>query len=168
MGLRKYPKRNALFGVHWSKWPWPSLVVQSMWRHFVPKPMDADSQYRRSMFHRLSLVYVFVSWAGLTFVAYHCFKDSDKRGENGGIKSLIPYVYRRETLEAEGAKFKYMKIRNFTVVEEEEDVKQELIELKKKSLGIPVDDTTPAKLSSSEMIRLLSERRAKEKANIKE
>ena len=35
--LRRRPKRNSIFGVHWTQWPWPSLVAGAIYRRFGPQ-----------------------------------------------------------------------------------------------------------------------------------
>ena len=68
--LRKGPKRNAFLGVHWTQWPWPSMVARAIWRRYMPKPADATSPFRKTMERRLALVYLMCGWSMLCLVLF--------------------------------------------------------------------------------------------------
>jgi len=79
LALRRHPKRNTFIGVHWTQWPWPSLVLQAMYRKYGPKPDPNSSEaYRRSAYHRLAILYMGVCWSAFGVAIFWWYrKDWD-------------------------------------------------------------------------------------------
>ena len=135
-----------------TQWPWPSLVSRAIWRKYMPKPMDPGSQYRRSIFHRLSLVYFAVAWsvAGIAVYMVGTRKSSDTESSSSNNLNWAPYVFRKETLEQDKVKVFSYQIKGLTVVESTE-ISAALIAKKREMAGEPPmedDNTTKQKKKS--------------------
>ncbi len=70
------------------------MVVQAVYRRFVARPDDLDVQYRRSMFHRLSLAYMALGWTILGVTLYYLRQPrpketSEEEVKGGGAGSIF-------------------------------------------------------------------------------
>ena len=55
----------------WRYIPWPSYLLKAMIRKKVkPEDLGPDEAHRKSIFHRLSLLCVFLTWSGFGIAAY--------------------------------------------------------------------------------------------------
>ena len=75
--LRKAPAHRGVLGPLWTYLPWPSYFLKAFIRKkYKPEDFGPDEQYRRSMFHRLSYVYVVLAWTALGVGLIALYKES--------------------------------------------------------------------------------------------
>jgi len=92
--LRKAPKTSwKIFGIQWAYLPWPSYFIKAIIRRRMkPEVLGPDEAHRKSIFHRLSLLYVLLAWtgAGVGIWVMSRPKTQDEVDEEKRIKAL-PY-----------------------------------------------------------------------------
>jgi len=82
--LRKAPKSGKFLGIDtwWRYLPWPSYLIKALIRKKMnPEKLGPDEEYRKSIFHRLSVFYAFVTWFGLGLAVYWMVKVRPKENE---------------------------------------------------------------------------------------
>lgn len=74
--LRKAQVKGRLLGVEqaWRFIPWPSYLLKAMIRKRIsPEKLGPTEAHRKSIFHRLSIVYVLLSWSAVGIGLYLLF-----------------------------------------------------------------------------------------------
>ena len=75
--LRKAPATRSVLGPLWTYLPWPSYWLKAYIRKkYKPEDFGPDEQYRRSMFHKLSYLYVLLAWTGLGVGLLALYKET--------------------------------------------------------------------------------------------
>ena len=62
----------------WTYFPWPSYLLKA-WirRRYNPEKFGPTEEYRRSIFHRLSIVYAVVAWSSLGVAGFLLFSKKE-------------------------------------------------------------------------------------------
>lgn len=90
--LRKAPAHRGVLGSLWTYLPWPTYWLKAFIRKkYKPEDFGPDEQYRRSMFHRLSYVYVFVAWSALGMGVMAMYKESPDPNEAEKNDNPLPH-----------------------------------------------------------------------------
>jgi len=67
--MRKSPHKS--WSIWWRYIPWPSYLLKALIRKRVkPEQLGPTEAHRKSIFHRLSLLYAFLTWTGLGVLLY--------------------------------------------------------------------------------------------------
>ena len=62
----------------WTYFPWPSFLLKAWIRkRFAPERFGPTEEYRRSMFHRLSVAYAIIAWSGLGIGVFLLFSPKE-------------------------------------------------------------------------------------------
>ena len=67
MAIKRHPKRNNFLGVHWTQWPWPSMVAKAIYRRYGPRVGNPEKN--QMIANRLSLAYLFCAFTLVGVVA---------------------------------------------------------------------------------------------------
>jgi len=71
--LRKAQVKGRLLGIEqaWRYFPWPSYLIKAIIRKRIkPEDLGPSEAHRRTIFHKLSLLYVLLAWSGLGVAMY--------------------------------------------------------------------------------------------------
>jgi len=102
--LRKAPKSGKFMGIDtwWRYLPWPSYLIKALIRRKIkPEKLGPDEEYRKSIFHRLSLFYAFITWVGMGVAIYWMIRVRPKEAAMlEEEKKKLPY---QEDLDKGGA-----------------------------------------------------------------
>lgn len=70
MTIQKMPRKQSLMGMPWTMWPWPNLMIKTVFRKFAPKPAKFDQALYQRRHFQLSVLYCFLATTcfGLIYV----------------------------------------------------------------------------------------------------
>eukprot|EP00090_Calanus_glacialis_P011641 TRINITY_DN20006_c1_g1_i1.p1 TRINITY_DN20006_c1_g1~~TRINITY_DN20006_c1_g1_i1.p1 ORF type:complete len:281 (-),score=94.39 TRINITY_DN20006_c1_g1_i1:123-965(-) len=90
--LRKAQIKGKFMGVDqwWRFIPWPSYLIKAMIRKRIkPEDLGPNEAHRKSIFHRLSILYVLLTWSALGLVFYWLSKP--KKEPTQEEKDMLPH-----------------------------------------------------------------------------
>ena len=113
MAIKRHPKRNNIIGVHWTQWPWPSMVARAIYRRYGPRIGSAETN--QMMSNRLSIAYFFsaVALCGMMAISYS-YSEMRNDGEHTWAK------YWLKDQDVKDKKIMHYKISGFTVTSSED------------------------------------------------
>merc|ERR1719495_2324954 len=100
--LRKAPQsRNNFFGVSLAYLPWPSQFLRAVIRKRThPDMFGKDKDHRQTIFHRLSVAYVFLTWTALGGALYYFYNKEPEK--NNSSDSESPGLPNQEEIDQGG------------------------------------------------------------------
>ena len=127
--MKKDPIRRGFLGVHWTRWPWPSLVAADIYRQYAKRPMSPMNPGRMRKLRLLRGSYFLIAFTIFGYVIFHTAPEM-QTGHRGA--QIAARMYDPETLESR--KMTYINISGFTVTKEDvtEEAKKASVEYRKK------------------------------------
>ena len=115
MAIKRHPKRNNFLGVHWTQWPWPSMVAKAIYRRYGPRVGNPEKN--QMIANRLSLAYLFCAFTLVGVVAIAAMNSEMDDGP-GSRFGWAKYWLKKRELEEH--KVMYYKMEGVSVVKKEE------------------------------------------------